>query len=128
MDAGRVSPSGGRLPGQAAEFFTYTGSTAVRAALLAAGFYVARGRPIGDRAETTLAFTPAAVAAAEGAFVLRHELLGAEWLERWQRSSARFPADVSVAEQAGFERAIATHPQFRDARREPLSTFVERNG
>ena len=41
--------------------FTYTHSTAARAALLAAGFYVAKGRPAGAKEETTIALTPAAL-------------------------------------------------------------------
>ena len=47
--------------GRAAELFTYTCSTANRAALLAAGFFVARGRNAGDKTETTIAFTPPAL-------------------------------------------------------------------
>ena len=45
--------------GRTAELFTYTCSTANRAALLAAGFFVARGRNAGDKTETTIALTPA---------------------------------------------------------------------
>jgi hypothetical protein len=40
--------------GHSADFFTYSSSTAVRAALLAAGFYVAKGRATGPRPETTM--------------------------------------------------------------------------
>ncbi len=47
--------------GRAVELFTYTHSTAARAALLAAGFYVAKGRPAGAKEETTIALTPAAL-------------------------------------------------------------------
>src|SRR5205085_4934201 len=47
--------------GRAAELFTYTCSTANRVALLAAGFFVARGRNAGEKLETTIALTPAAI-------------------------------------------------------------------
>src|SRR5439155_178870 len=42
------------------ELFTYSASTSVRAALLAAGFVVGRGVPTGTKPETTLAMTPSA--------------------------------------------------------------------
>ena len=95
--------------GRRTELFTYSASTAARSALLAAGWYVARGRGIGGRAETTVALTPEAVADPETG---RHELLGADWLARWQRSGARRPAWVRDGEQAAFEAAILGHVQF----------------
>jgi len=92
--------------GRSAELFTYSASTAVRATLLAAGFYVAKGRGIADRAETTVALAASAPDA-------RHELLGIEWLEKWNRSGAKVPAWVQPNEQSAFEATIAGHPQFR---------------
>ena len=92
--------------GRSVEMFTYSASTAVRAALLAAGFYVARGRGIGDRVETTVALTPEASGG-------RYELLGVDWLTRWERSGARIPAGVRETEQAAFEAAVLGHSQFR---------------
>lgn len=84
------------------ELFTYSASTAVRAALLAAGFFVAPGVGTGPKAETTRAFTrPGEVA-----------LLGEEWLGRWSRSHAKFPAGSSEEVQRAFELAIRQHPQF----------------
>lgn len=94
--------------GRKAELFTYSTSTAVRVALLAAGFFVARGRSIGVKTETTIALTPEA--AAEGA--RRRELLGEEWLARWRRSHARFPAGLPEEEREAFARRIEGHPQF----------------
>jgi queuine tRNA-ribosyltransferase len=94
------------------ELFTYSTSTAVRAALIAAGFVVARGAPTGPKAETTLAMTPAA---AVHATRRRRELLGAEWLERWRRSDARWPSDVDVEARAAFAERIETAVQFRIA-------------
>lgn len=93
------------------ELFTYTISTAARTAMLVSGFYVARGRSTGEKEETTIAFTPAAL---RGKFAGGHELLGAEWLAKWNRSRARIPAWVPAEEHAVFEQAILSHPQFRD--------------
>lgn len=84
---------------------TYTLSTASRAAMLAAGFWVARGRSAGEKAETTIALTRTAVCE-------HHELLGTEWLAKWERSAAKFPADVSPEERTAFERLIRKHAQF----------------
>jgi len=92
-----------------AELFTYTVSTASRAALLVAGFHVAKGRSTGDKVETTIAFTPQAMG---GTFAQRHELLGADWLAKWQRSTARIPSWLAEAEQENFVRGLLEHPQF----------------
>ena len=91
-----------------AELFTYTVSTAARVALLTAGFFVARGLSTGDKHETTIALTPAAIEA-DG----DRDLLGAEWLAKWERSGAKFPAELPTEERAAFEQAIRGHAQFR---------------
>ena len=88
------------------ELFTYTYSTQVRAAMLAAGFHVAKGRATGPKAETTIGLSPLA-AARHG-----HELLGAEWLSRWQRSEAQVPLGASGDD--AWRAAVVGHPQFRD--------------
>ncbi len=95
--------------GRASELFTYTCSTANRVALLAAGFYVARGRSAGEKTETTIALTPAAwQLSAPG----RHEPLAAEWLGKWGRSIAKFPTEMHPDQHPTFERVILGHPQF----------------
>ncbi len=91
--------------GRSVGLFTYTCSTASRVAMLAAGFHVARGRGTGDKTETTIALTPQAVRD-------DHDLLGCGWLEKWGRSTARFPADVPSAEHPATESAIRGHAQF----------------
>ncbi len=96
--------------GRGVELITYSAATAVRLALLTAGWHVARGRGIGGRPETTLALTPAALREREAGC---YELLGANWLARWNRSGARIPAWVPAAGQAAFEATILGHPQFR---------------
>ena len=86
-----------------AELFTYTSSTAVRSAMLAAGFCVARGVASGPRSETTIALARLASP---------HPLLGRDWLERRRRSAAKFPADVPVDQHARLDQVIHGHPQF----------------
>ena len=92
------------------ELFTYTCSTSVRVALLAAGFYVARGRSMGAKEETTIALTPVAYAAR---WTHRDEVLSEDWLVRWNRSGAKFPLGLAAAEHDAFERSIRNHPQFK---------------
>ena len=91
---------------QATELFTYTYSTSVRAALLAAGFFVARGCAAGPKQETTIALSPLATALPHG-----RELLGAEWLSKWQRSDAQAPPGAADGD-ATWRNAVTGHPQF----------------
>ena len=96
--------------GRAVELFTYTCSTSARVALLAAGFYVAKGRNAGEKEETTIALTPEA---AGTRFKNGHDLLSSHWLEKWNRSGAKFPAELPAQERAPFERLIRAHEQFQ---------------
>jgi queuine tRNA-ribosyltransferase len=91
--------------GRPAELYTYTYSTSVRAAMLAAGFYVAKGRGTGPKAETTIALSPRAAQAPH-----HHELLKHEWLAKWQRSEAQAPFGCLDENWRG---AVLAHPQFR---------------
>jgi queuine tRNA-ribosyltransferase len=95
--------------GHATELYTYTCSTANRARLLAAGFFVAKGRSAGIKTETTIALTPRArdSAAANGL-----ELLAGDWLKKWQRSKAKFPVEIHADLHPAFERAMLEHAQF----------------
>jgi queuine tRNA-ribosyltransferase len=85
-----------RAAERGATLLTYSTSTAVRAALLAAGFHVARGRGVGGRAESTIAF---------GGRPKAHPapLLDESWLGTWERSSVR---------QEALAPRIRAHPQF----------------
>jgi queuine tRNA-ribosyltransferase len=94
-----------------AELYTYTYSTSVRAAMLAAGFYVAKGRATGPKSETTIALSPRAAAAPHS-----HELLGSDWLSKWQRSDAQAPFG-SVQQDISWHDAVLRHTQFRDLNR-----------
>jgi queuine tRNA-ribosyltransferase len=99
--------------GRAVELFTYTCSTSARVALLAAGFHVARGRNAGEKEETTIALTPEAAAerCKNGC-----DLLSSQWLEKWNRSGAKFPAELPEPERGPFERMIRAHEQFQPRR------------
>ena len=89
------------------QLFTYSYSTSVRAAMLAAGFYVAKGRSTGPKSETTIGLSPIAAGLAHG-----HELLAAEWLEKWGRSDAQTPLG-SRPDDDSWREAISSHAQFR---------------
>nr|WP_276603067.1 MnmC family methyltransferase [Nannocystis pusilla] len=83
---------------------TYSGATAVRSALLLAGFFVGVGEPTGaHKAATCAAVDPAD---------LEHPL-DRRWLARLARSTAAFPADAP----ADAYSRVAGHPHSRSLRR-----------
>ena len=92
------------------ELYTYSGSTAVRVALLSAGFFVAEGVGTGPKADTTLAFTRLKGA---GEHPGTPRLLNHEWLARWRRSASKFPAGLLETEKPELEKQIESHPQFK---------------
>jgi queuine tRNA-ribosyltransferase len=88
----------------ATSLHTYSASTAIRATLLSAGWWIGSGPASGPKNETSTAFSPAALA--QG--VMR-DLLDHRWLERWERSDAKQPLGV----QPDFDlQNIRNHPQF----------------
>jgi queuine tRNA-ribosyltransferase len=91
--------------GRTTTLLTYSNATPVRAALLAAGFWVAYGPPTGARPDTTRAYTLPV-----GGEV---RWLEVDWLQRWARSGARVPEGLDPGERLSFETRIWTHPQFR---------------
>ena len=94
--------------GRDAKLFTYSGSTMVRGALIAAGFYTGIGAGTGPKADTTAAFTTMDIKNRD------IELLGSEWLERFKRSSSKFSTEASEDERVEIERLILNHPQFNN--------------
>jgi queuine tRNA-ribosyltransferase len=92
---------------QPTELYTYTYSTSVRAAMLAAGFFVAKGRATGPKGETTIGLSARAAAAAHG-----RELLGPDWLAKWERSDAQAPFG-STEQDDSWREAVLAHPQFK---------------
>lgn len=92
---------------QPCELMTYTNSTAIRAGLLAAGFFVGKGAATGPKSETTYAMTEHA----------RHHrsdvvLLDEQWLLKWSRSDAKHPFGVATTDHDVME-SISNHLQFR---------------
>ena len=100
---------GQRCLPKSAELYTYSASTAVRVALLRAGFFVAAGVGSGPKSETTVAFNRATGAQDHP---LSPRLLGRGWLARWRRSGTKFPATLAEAERPQFEKSIESHGQF----------------
>jgi queuine tRNA-ribosyltransferase len=98
-----------RSSARPAELYTYSASTAVRVALLTAGFFVAEGVGMGPKSSTTIAFTTASGVCGHP---LVPALLGKDWLARWRRSHSRVPAGLANEEIPAFEQRIETHPQF----------------
>ncbi len=92
------------------EILTYSTSTAVRAALLAAGFFVHKAAGSGNRVEATIAVT------SPERLVRLGQGLDGRWLERWERSSARYPQDLQEAHKPSFDASIREHRQFSDLR------------
>ncbi|MGH8177595.1 MAG: tRNA guanosine(34) transglycosylase Tgt [Steroidobacter sp.] len=92
---------------KATELFTYTYSTKVRAAMLAAGFFVAKGCATGPKVETTIGLSHRAATAPH-----ERELLSDEWLDKWRRSDAQAPFGVSAGDES-WRDSVTRHPQFR---------------
>jgi queuine tRNA-ribosyltransferase len=83
--------------------YTYSLATPVRAALLAAGFFVGQGPRTGLKRETTQAATRLDLLA---------QPLGQRWLKRWIRSHTKYPADIKPLQYGPFTSAVVSHPQF----------------
>jgi queuine tRNA-ribosyltransferase len=87
------------VAGDRCTLFTYSASTAVRVALLLAGWAVGTGAAIGDKRQTTAAAVHAGDLARP---------LDRAWLLRLQRPDAPLPADAPADAAA----AVARAPQF----------------
>lgn len=96
--------------GRTARLFTYSSSTAVRAALLAAGFYTGKGPATGPKTETTSAIT----SIEDGTYGI--ELLSADWLGRYMRSSSRYMPGLSPDQKKLIDERVTSHQQFRTGR------------
>ncbi len=84
--------------------YTYSASTAVRATLLASGFFVGRGVGTGPKQETTIACTTPHLS--------NQQLLDRLFLEKWERSDAKFPSGLADILRPEFSQAIRNHLQF----------------
>lgn len=94
--------------GNEVQLLNYSASTAVRATLLAVGFFVGYGPATGPKNTTTVAFNEGTLAKKLGA-----TLLGEEWLKRWERSDAKVARTLSKSDEKEFEEKIRRHEQFR---------------
>ncbi len=93
---------------ESTELFTYSASTPVRAALLAAGFTLAKGLASAAKADTTIALSPRM--AETNPF--GREFLDQNWFGRWERSDRPFPDDLDAGLVPWFKGQIQAHPQF----------------
>lgn len=84
---------------------TYSRATAVRSALLLAGFYVGPGEALGLKEETTLASTHRNILP---------QTLGQRWLERLHKSHVPFPEDTPPEDWPGLIQCLEGHRQFRE--------------
>lgn len=91
------------------ELYTYSASTAVRVALLLAGFFVAEGVGTGPKATTTVGLTRLM---SENDLVFSPRLLGSTWLTRWRKSDSKYPLGVDEGQKLEIVRRIEGHPQF----------------
>ena len=89
--------------------YTYSNSTAVRAALLGAGFFVGRGAAVYPKTETTVAATPLL---ALGTIDHRLTWLDERWRLRFARSTRPYPDGCTDVEAARIRTAVMAHPQF----------------
>ncbi|NBS05776.1 MAG: tRNA-guanine(34) transglycosylase, partial [Verrucomicrobia bacterium] len=93
-------------PKKSAQLFTYCSSTTARVAMLNAGFYVAVGEGTGSKKDTIIALSPGFPEPCP------YPLIEKDWLDRWSRSTKKFPDGLSDAERAEIEKRIIGHPQF----------------
>lgn len=89
-----------------AKLLTYSASTQVRSALLAAGFWVAKGAATGPKNDTTIAYSCREAVDTEAS------LLDREWLSRWERSSAQCAPEASAEECEKIRASVREHGQF----------------
>lgn len=92
--------------GKAASLITYSASTQVRSALLAAGFFVAKGAASGPKTDTTIAFSQLSLLGPE------FTLLDNEWLSRWERSDSQHADGLPEQESDDIKTRVRRHPQF----------------
>ena len=85
--------------------YTYSQSTPIRAAMIAAGFFVGHGSATGLKDETTQASTQLKSLGLP---------FGAKWLSRWKNSRTPFPFGTPSEEEDKIRQRILSHPQFAE--------------
>lgn len=96
--------------GNEVQLLNYSASTAVRATLLAVGFFVGYGPSTGPKSTTTVAYNGPSLPKKQEV-----TLLGEEWLKRWERSDAKVARTLSTSDEKEFEEKIRNHSQFRNS-------------
>ncbi len=91
------------------KLFTYSNSTMVRSALLAAGFFVGAGPSSGPKDETTTACN-IINSRTDGI-----KLLSREWLDKFRNSSAKWDAGCTDEEKHEIEQLVYGHRQFKNS-------------
>ncbi|MEW6434658.1 MAG: tRNA guanosine(34) transglycosylase Tgt [Myxococcota bacterium] len=91
-----------RLRLQGGVLATYSAATPTRVAFLLAGFFVGAGLSTGTKRETTVAASH---------LELLEAPLGARWLRRWERSSAKAPHGLELTPE--LEAELRSHEQWR---------------
>lgn len=86
------------------ELWTYCSSTAARAAMLLAGFYVGVGQPTAVKKETTWAGTTQ---------LPNKKVLDSAWMEKLKRSSQPLPKDWPEGDLSRAIEIIQNHEQFK---------------
>ena len=94
--------------GNEVQLLNYSASTAVRATLLAVGFFVGYGPATGPKSTTTVAYNEISLARKQEV-----TLLGDQWLKRWEKSDAKVARTLSSSNEKEFEEKIRNHSQFR---------------
>ena len=87
--------------------YTYSASTAVRSALLHAGFWVGKGIGMGPKSETTIAYSKCPDSQIE-----KENLLSKDWLLRREKSYARYPLELALENRGEWDSKICRHSQF----------------
>ena len=98
-------------PSRHSSFYTYSRSTPVRTALLAAGFYVGLGQATGLKEETTQAAT---------SLDQLKTPLDQRWYGRWQRSTTPYPTDVEDHELEVIQKRLESHAQIVTLQKDSL--------
>ena len=92
-----------------AELYTYSASTAVRGALLAAGFFVAQGIGTGPKSETTIAFTSERVARSSAVSSIVRAIMAQALATKWREISRNHERRRQIS--------------FRETHRKPSAIF-----
>jgi queuine tRNA-ribosyltransferase len=108
-----------KLTDQPAILVTYSSSTAIRAAMLAAGFYVFTVAGTGKRREATVAINHLEWhqrrTCESPINYSRLQLLEKDWFSRWSRSTRQAPADIAEETLSDFQILVTSRWQAQNS-------------